>query len=283
MAKVSDMNKRQGTNKLLIALVLVPITLFVLLPLFWAVSTSLKFEKDITKLPITYFPSPATIENYIIAWYNVGFSQYFINSVGISISAVFFVVIMSIMTGYALSRYQFKGKGVFMIVLLATQFVPIAVLLIPLFNIFNTFNLIGSRTSIILANITFQLPFNAILMRGFISSIPLELEEAAMIDGCSRTESIVRVILPILKPGIITVGAFAFIGCWNEFLFSFMFLNDPKKFTLPIGLKYMQGQFDINYGALAAGALIAMSIPIVLFGYLQKHLVTGLTSGAVKG
>jgi multiple sugar transport system permease protein len=104
-----------------------------------------------------------------------------------------------------------------------------------------------------------------------------------MIDGCSRTESIVRVILPILKPGIITVGAFAFIGCWNEFLFSFMFLNDPKKFTLPIGLKYMQGQFDINYGALAAGALIAMSIPIVLFGYLQKHLVTGMTSGAVKG
>ena len=277
------MSKQQWTTKLLIALILVPITLFVLLPLFWAVSISLKFEGDISKLPITYLPSPATIENYIVAWYNVGFSHYFVNSVVISVGAVIFVVIMSIMTGYSLSRYQFKGKGIFMIVLLATQFVPVAVLLIPLFNIFNNLNLIGSRTSIILANITFQLPFNAILMRGFISSIPLELEEAAMIDGCSKTESIVRILLPILKPGITTVAAFAFIGCWNEFLFSFMFLNDPKKFILPIGLKYMQGQFDINYGALAAGALIAMSVPIVLFGYLQKHLVTGLTSGAVKG
>ena len=276
-------NKQQTQNRIVLALVLVPIMIFVIVPIFWAISTSLKFEKDVTRIPISYLPSPATLQNYVIAWNNVGFSQFFMNSVIISISAVFFVVIMAIMTGYALSRYNFKGKEFFMIVLLATQFIPIAVLLIPLFNIFNYFNLMGTRGSIILANITFQLPFNSVLMRGFIASIPTELEEAALIDGCSRTEGIIRVVLPILKPGIITVAAFAFIGCWNEFLISFMFLNDPEKFTLPIGLKYMQGQFNINYGALAAGALIAMSIPVVLFAYLQKHLVTGLTSGAIKG
>lgn len=277
------MHRKKTQNRIILALVLVPIMIFVIIPIFWAISTSLKFEKDITRIPITYLPSPPTLENYVIAWYNVGFSKFFWNSVIISLSAVFFVVIMAIMTGYALSRFNFKGKGFFLIVLLATQFIPIAVLLIPLFNIFNHLNLMGTRTSIILANITFQLPFNSVLMRGFIATIPTELEEAAMIDGCSRTEGIIRVVLPILKPGIITVAAFAAIGCWNEFLISFMFLNDPAKFTLPIGLKYMQGQFNINYGALAAGALIAMSVPVVLFAYLQKHLVTGLTSGAVKG
>lgn len=277
------MRTRINTTKILVAVALIPILTFVLVPVLWTIVTSLKHEKLITALPITYLPRPATIENYFIAWVNVGFSKYFVNSMIISLSAVIFVVIMAIMVGYALSRFNFKGKNLFMIVLLATQFIPVAVLLIPLFNIFNAVNLIGSRTSIVLANITFQLPFNAILMRGFIGGIPVELEEAARIDGCSMVEGVIRVVLPVLKPGIITVAAFAFIGVWNEFLFSLMFLNSPRKFTLPIGLKYMQGQFDINYGALAAGALISMSIPVLLFGYLQKHLVIGLTSGSVKG
>lgn len=267
----------------LLYLVLIPGMLFVILPIYWTIVTSLKHEGDITKLPVKFYPSPATLENFVTAWRDMGFSKYFVNSIFISAVAVFFVVVIAIMIGYALSRYEFKGKSVFMLCLLATQFIPAAVLLIPMFNIFNSLHLIGSRTSIILANITFQFPFNAILMRGFISGIPYELEEAAQVDGCNRRQAVFSVIMPILKPGIITTAAFAFIGCWNEFLFSLMFLNDPKKFTVPIGLKFMQGQFDINYGALAAGALIAMSIPAVLFAYLQKHLVEGLTAGAVKG
>ena len=263
--------------------VLIPSMCFVVAPIYWAVCTALKPEKEISKLPIKFIPDPFTFENFVSAWMDMGFSRYFFNSVMISSFATLFVVVMAVMAGYALCRYDFKGKEIFMLALLATQFIPVAVLLIPLFNIFNGMKLIGTRTSIVLACITFQLPFNSILMRGFVGGIPYELEEAAHVDGCSGIRTMWHIVLPMLKPGIITTGAFAFIGCWNEFLFSLMFLNDPKKFTVPIGLKFMQGQFDINYGALAAGALIAMSIPAMLFAYLQKHLVQGIAAGAVKG
>lgn len=104
-----------------------------------------------------------------------------------------------------------------------------------------------------------------------------------MVDGCSRFKGVIKIVLPMLVPGIITVAAFAFIACWNEFLFSLMFLNDPAKYTVPIGLKMMQGEFSVQYGAMAAGAIIAMSIPVCLFAYLQKYLVTGLSAGGVKG
>lgn len=120
-------------------------------------------------------------------------------------------------------------------------------------------------------------------MRGFISGIPEALEEAAIIDGCTRTEAIFRVVVPVLLPGLVATGAFAFIGCWNEFLFGLMFISDSQKFTLPVGLSYMMGQFNINYGALAAGSVIAFMPPLLLFIFSQKYLVTGLSAGAVKG
>lgn len=257
--------------------------LFVLLPILWTIVTSLKEEGDILKKPVRYIPDPATIVNYVRAWVNCNFDQYFLNSIKISVTAVFFIVLISIMTGYALNRFQFRGRNLFMLLLLCVQFIPHAVLLIPLFNIFHKMGLIGKSMSVILVCITFQFPFNSILMRGFISGIPYTLEEAAQIDGCSRFMAVVKVVIPMLVPGIVTTSAFAFIGVWNEFLFSMMFLNDSASYTIPIGLKMMQGEYNISYGALAAGAVIAMSIPVALFAYLQKYLVTGMSAGAVKG
>jgi ABC-type sugar transport system, permease component len=267
---------------LLRVLPLIVINVFVLVPIFWAIITAFKKEGDVLKIPIEYLPKPATLDNIKAAWAG-GFSKYFINSINVSVISVFFVVILSIMIGYALSRYKFKGKMLFMGMLLAIQFVPKAALLIPLFETFNAVNLIGTHTALVVVNIAFQFPFNAVLMRGFIAGIPYSLEEAAMIDGCSRFQGVVKVVLPTLVPGIVTTAAFAFIGCWNEFLFSLMFLNSPAKYTVPIGLKMLQGEFNVNYSGVAAGALIAMSVPVLLFSYLQKYLVTGMSAGAVKG
>ena len=259
------------------------INVYVVFPIYWSFITSLKSEADIVSTPIQYIPRSPSLNNFANVWVHAGFSQYFANSLQISIVSVSIIVVLSIMVGYVLTRYKFKGKKLFMGFLLASQFIPAAVLLVPLFNIFQGVGLVGTKTAIVLVNITFHIPFNAILMKGFIEGIPFELEEAAMVDGCSRFKGVVKIVLPMLVPGIITVAAFAFIACWNEFLFSLMFLNDPAKYTVPIGLKMMQGEFSVQYGAMASGAIIAMSIPVCLFAYLQTYLVTGLSAGGVKG
>ncbi|TVY11187.1 carbohydrate ABC transporter permease [Paenibacillus cremeus] len=256
---------------------------FTLLPIYWAVVTSLKLEKDITQIPLRYWPKQLTFENYIVAWNNVGFSKFFMNSVFVSAFTVVIVLISSLLVGYALSRYKFKGKNAFLILLLCTQFVPGAMLLIPLFMIFKHLGLTSNLLSLIITYSTFQLPFNSILMSGFISNIPEQLEEAAMVDGCSRLKAVFVVILPILLPGVVATTVFTFISAWNEFLFALMFISKPAFFTLPVGLRYMQGEFDIHYGALAAGSLISLLPAVILFTIVQKYLVQGMSAGAVKG
>lgn len=259
------------------------ICVYVVFPIYWAINTALKTEPEILGKTITYLPKDLTFGNFIDAWTNVGFDKYFFNSLKVSGISVIFIVIISIMVGYALSRYKFKFKMAFLGLLLAVQFIPAAVLLVPLFNIFNGLGLVGSHIALVLINVTFQTPFCCVLMRGFVEGVPYALEEAAMIDGCSRIKGVFKVVVPMLVPGIVTVAAFALIGCWNEFLFAMMMLNDPAKYTVPIGLKMMQGEYGIHYGSMAAGAIIAMTIPVILFAYLQKYLVTGMSSGAVKG
>lgn len=259
------------------------ICVYVVFPIYWAINTALKTEPEILGKTITYLPKDLTFGNFIDAWTNVGFDKYFFNSLKVSGISVIFIVIISIMVGYALSRYKFKFKMAFLGLLLAVQFIPAAVLLVPLFNIFNGLGLVGSHIALVLINVTFQTPFCCVLMRGFVEGVPYALEEAAMIDGCSRIKGVFKVVVPMLVPGIVTVAAFALIGCWNEFLFAMMMLNDPAKYTVPIGLKMMQGEYGIHYGSMAAGAIIAMAIPVILFAYLQKYLVTGMSSGAAKG
>ncbi len=256
--------------------------IFTLFPFYWTINTAFKPEGDIVKSPLEYVPSSFTLENFRVAWEGVGFSTYFQNSLLIAFCTVFFVLIFATLVGYALSRYRFKGKGAFMLLLLCTQFVPGAMLIIPLFLIFKSLGLISNPLSLIITYTTFQLPFNSILMNGFISNVPRELEEAAMVDGCNRLQVIFKVILPVLMPGIVATGVFTFIHVWNEFLFAFMLTNQEERFTLPIGLSYMMGEFNVNYGALAAGSVIALIPAILMFAYAQKHLVNGL-GGAVKG
>lgn len=256
---------------------------FICFPFYWTFVTSLKVEGDIIKRPVRYLPDPATTLNYITAWKDVGFSQYFFNSLLVSGTACLMTVASALLVGYALSRFKFKGKQPFMLVLLCTQFIPSAMLIIPLFITFSKLHLINNHWSLILVYTTFQIPFSSIMMRGFVEKIPYHLEEAAYVDGCSRFQALVKVVLPVLTPGVVACASFSFISCWNEFLFALMFVNNTKKFTIPVGLSFMQGQFDINYGALAAGSMIALAPAILMFIYVQKYLVGGLTAGAVKG
>lgn len=259
------------------------ILLVTLFPFYWTLVIALKREGDIMKLPLQYLPNPPTLANFIETWNTVGFAVYFRNSIIVSVISVVFIVFCSILIGYALSRFQFRGKQLMMLLLLCTQFIPAIMLLIPLFIIFRNLGLISNLSSLIVAYTTFQLPFNAVLMRGFVKNVPYDIEEAAMIDGCNRLQGIFHVVLPVLLPGIVASAAFAFISCWNEFIFALMFISRNDLFTIPVALNSMQGEYDINYGYLAAGSIIAMIPPFLLFAYVQKYLVQGLSAGSVKG
>ena len=265
------------------AAALIVILIFILFPIYWCLATSFKPSAEITSKTVTYWPAAFTLKNYAEAWTKSGFSTYFKNSLSISVFGVMFIVLISVLTGYALSRFKFKGKNAFMLLLLCTQFIPGAMLITPIFIIFKNLGMLNSLFALVLVNTTFHFPFNSILMRGFIGGIDYTIEEAAQIDGCSRLGAIWHVLLPVLKPGIVTIAAYGFISCWNEFLFSFMFISKQNKLTLPVGLKNLVGEFSINYGQLAAGAVIAVVPTLILFSYVQKNLVGGLSSGAVKG
>ncbi|GJM68088.1 hypothetical protein HMSSN036_03040 [Paenibacillus macerans] len=170
-----------------------------------------------------------------------------------------------------------------MLILLATQMMPVILFVIPLFLIFKNLGLINSPLALILFYIVSQVPFNTILMRGFISGTPQEIDEAAMVDGAGRMRIIFSIITPIVLPGIVATSAFAFIGVWNEFLVAFSFITTPERFTIPIGLKFMIGEFSVEYASLAAGSIIGLIPPVLLFMYIQRYLIQGLGGGAVKG
>lgn len=268
---------------LLVYLPLIVIAFFTAAPILWSIITSFKMPEDVFKLPVKYIPDPATFSNYIVSWTRNKFSQYFMNSLVIGLGSVVFIVILSLLNGYALSRFRFKGKGVFLILLLLTQIMPVVIYIVPLFLMFNRMGLINTRGSVILFYIVSQTPFNTLLMRGFINDVPVEIEEAAMVDGAGRLYIIARIIPRIVLPGVVATSAFAFVGCWNEFQVAFSFIMTNTKFTIPIALKSLIAESSVNLASLAASSVIALLPPLLLFALIQKHLVSGMASGAVKG
>lgn len=275
--------RRAFSSMLLFYIPMTLTLLFVLLPFLWNISTSLKRENDIISSTIHYLPNPITFDNFVKVWSVNKFSVYFLNSLFISLVAIVFVALLSIANGYALSRFKFAGKNAFMLILLSTQMLPVILFIIPLFLIFKSMGLMNTPYALILFYIVSQVTFNTLLMQGFINGIPKEIDEAAMVDGAGRFRVIFTIITPVILPGIVATAAFAFIGCWNEFLVAFSFTTSASKFTIPIGLKYLIGQYSVEYGSLAAGSIIGLIPPILLFMYIQRFLIQGLAGGSVKG
>lgn len=275
--------KKRLSNILCLYIPMIIVMVVVLIPFLWALSTSFKTQQEFMSPVIKYLPESFNFDNYISVWTGSRFSNYFVNSLVVSLVSVVFTVIFCICNACALSRYNFKGKQVFTMVLLGTQMMPVILFIIPLFMVFKTLDLIDNPIGLIIFNIVLQTPFNTLLMRGFVNNIPKEIDEAAMVDGAGKITIMFKILAPMLKPGIVAVAAFAFIGCWNEFLVSFSFMQTADNFTIPVGLKYMIGEYSVDYPSLAAGSIIALIPPVALFALIQKNLISGLGAGAVKG
>ncbi|MFE4291627.1 carbohydrate ABC transporter permease [Streptomyces sp. NPDC057539] len=252
--------------------------LFTLVPFYWMLLFSLRPAGSTSLVPW-----PATFDHFEKVWNERSFSVFFQNSALIGVFTLICTTGVALAGGYALARFDFRIKQGFMLALLCSQFIPGALMLVPLFQIFKNLSLINSPLSVVIAETVFQLPLSIILISGFIKNVPYSLEEAAWVDGCSRLQAFRIVVLPMLRPGLIAVGSFAFVHSWNHFLFALMFLMDQDKQTIPVGLSTLIGADSVDFGALAAGGVISAVPVVIVFAFIQKWLITGFSAGAVKG
>ncbi|MFJ2155944.1 carbohydrate ABC transporter permease [Streptomyces sp. NPDC087856] len=251
---------------------------FTLIPFYWILLFAFRPAGSTSLVPW-----PMTFDHFQKVWTDRSFGVYFQNSVYVGVATLILTTVVALAGGYALARFEFRVKRAFMLALLCSQFVPGALLLVPLFQIFAKLQMINSLASVVIAETVFQLPLSMILISGFIRNVPQSLEEAAWVDGCNRFAAFRIVVLPLLRPGLIAVGSFAFVHAWNHFLFALMFLSDQSKQTIPVGLNTLMGADSVDLGALAAGGIIAAVPVVIVFAFIQKWLITGFSAGAVKG
>jgi len=251
-------------------------------PFYWVVNTSFKSRTEIYN-SMSFFPRSPTTENYIAAFKQNNFGVYLKNSTIVTVSASLIVIIVSILGGYALARYKFRGKNLIMVVFLISQMIPLITAIIPMFVLYSRLKLIDTPMALIISYTVANIPFCLITMSSFFKGIPVSLEEAAQIDGCGRVKGVLNVVLPIMTPGIVAVFVFAFTGCWNELFFSVMMINRDANKTIPVGLINFVQKYEVNWGQMMAACAVTLIPVIVMFFSVQKYIVSGLTQGAVKG
>jgi multiple sugar transport system permease protein len=259
------------------------ITLFAIFPIAWALLTSLKREAAIITTVMQYMPREVTFENYVAIWTRSNFPTLLVNSLVVTTITVVVCAVVGTLASYAIARYQFRGRRELMLFYLVIRMFPAVMIIIPLFILMRNIGLLDSRIGLALAYTTFLLPVFIWMMKGFFDAVPLELEDAARIDGCSRIGAMVRVILPLVVGGLVATAVFVAIGAWNEFLFALMMTTSTGSRTWPVGLQLMVGEFQLPWGTLAAGGIISIIPVVLLFALVQRALVRGLTAGAVKG
>jgi ABC-type glycerol-3-phosphate transport system permease component len=276
-------------SRFLIFAVLAGYLVWVVYPMAWVAYSSLKTDGAIFREAFSLPPLDALqTDNYARAWSQASFGDYFINSIIVTVTSVALIVLLGAMTAYALARfYHPLGRGVFWL-FLAGLMIPVQLSIVPLFFELRALGLLNSRLGLILVYTANGLPFAIFILAGFFKSLPRSLYEAAVVDGCTEASAFWRVLLPLAKPGLVTVAIFQFIGIWKEYFFAFMFTSGDagaSARTLPLGLANLSitSQYRSDYGMLFAG-LVIVTVPIlVVFIALQKQLVKGVTAGALKG
>jgi len=271
--------RRIGAN--VIAIVFSIVWIF---PVYWMINTAFKPQPEVMTPTPEFLPLHPTLSNFIVAVTRTNFLLDLRNSLIVVIGAVVFALALSLFASAALSRFRFRGRRTIMVLILVVQMLPATALLIPQFLVFNQLNLLNSYFGLILAYVAAVLPFSIWTLRGFFVTIPVELEEAAMMDGAGTWRILRSVLFPLVVPGVISTSIFAFISAWNEYILAYTFMKDQTMYTLPIWLvSFSSPVTGTDYGGQMAASVL-FSLPVVIFFLIiQRHLVTGMSAGAVKG
>ena len=264
---------------------LAALTAFAMAPFAWVLLASFKTRAELYAMPLVWLPASLSLANYVEAWTSklTPFSRFFANSLWVSSVTMVATTVISVLAGYALARFRFAGRHTVMMVFLATQMFPAVLLIAPLLSQWHALGLIDTYQALIYSNFSFTVPFTVWMLVGYFESIPRELEESALMDGCGRFGALCRVVLPLAAPGVAATAIFAFVSSWSELLFAITFTSQTEMRTLSAGLLFMVGQYEIQWGQLSAGVIISTLPVAVLFTFLQRHLIRGLTAGALKG
>ncbi|MEV5602221.1 carbohydrate ABC transporter permease [Streptomyces sp. NPDC052299] len=259
------------------------ISLVMVFPVYWLVISALRPSREIRSYDQTLWPSSITFDNFVKAVDQPNFGTAVQSSLIVTITAVVGGMIIATLAALAIGRFRFFGRKPLLLIMILVQMLPPTAMLIPIYAQLNAMGGIDEYWSLIVVYLVSTLPFATIMIRGFVVNIPVELEESAMVDGCTRFGAFRRVILPLLAPGLAAASIFALVNAWNEYLFAYILINDNSKYTLNVWLMTFTSERGTDYGALmAASTMIALPV-VIFFMFVQKKMAAGLTSGAVKG
>lgn len=273
---------RHRLRRILVGVAATVIALYSAFPIYWMVVSSLR-EPGSLLTKVSLVPGPFTLEYYRNLWELTDYPQQFLNSVVVAGATVVITMVLSVMIAYAVTRRRVRGRKIIVGAMLYAYMFPPLLIAIPLFAIFARLGLTDTLTSLVASHLTLTLPLGVWFLWGFFKNMPFELEEAAMVDGCTRLGAFLRVVLPLALPGLITVAIFSFLLSWTDYTFALIMVTSDANKTLPVGLASMIGSFDLRWGEVMAGStLIALPL-FAAFAALSQYFIQGLGAGAVKG
>ncbi len=281
-----DEEKRLSVKKnVIFCVIAVLIACILLFPLYWTLITSLKTETEIFQNPPTFFPHVVNTKSYAAQVETGDFNMFksFANSMIISLGAMAIAVILAVPASYGIAKYRFRGRKAMLFTFLVTQMLPVSVLLTPLFMLFKNIHLYNTWGSAILADATIGIPFSILILKNYFASIPKDMEEAAYIDGCNRFTAFIHILLPIAKPGVMVCAIFSFLYAWGDLAYGMTFIIDQQSRPITAGIFNFMGQYGTKWSYLTAFAVVTIIPVLLIFIFMQKYIVGGMTSGAVKG
>jgi multiple sugar transport system permease protein len=271
----------EGKGPRLLAAAIVVVNGF--FPAVWILLTSLKTETELVSKPITYWPNNATLVNYVQAFTSQPLLKYLGNSFMVALVSTVFSLLVASLAAYAIARLNLKRRQLILTCIVASSMFPLVTLLVPIFETMRSLDLLNSYTALVLPYVVLNLPVCTLVLVGFFQSIPKDLENAAMIDGCTRMGALWRVVVPLAAPGVFTAGILAFVNAWDEFLLALSLNSNPNFRTLPVGISLYQGEFTFPWPVISAALVVAIVPVAVLIAIFQERVVGGLTQGGLKG